>query len=148
MLMQHDLTVGSHLKVIQYWSKLSANKKMSKIWRPYLDDENVEEPGERNVEEIEKSGCVNSKTCMRSQLCGMCKKIVLNVNNYIEQTEGKGRGKGTVKKNCIGQGVSTASIYKIRARGATEPKSKNNRITFSKIDSFSKDLRILGSFVF
>ena len=82
MLMQHDLTVGSHLKVIQYWSKLSANKKMSKIWRPYLDNENVEEPGERNVEEIEKSGCVNSKTCMRSQLCVMCKKIVLNVNNY------------------------------------------------------------------
>ena len=87
MLMQHDLTVGSHLKVIQYWSKLSANKKMSKIWRPYLDNENVEEPGDRNVEEIEKSGCVNSKTWMRSQLCVMCKKIVLNVNNYIEQTE-------------------------------------------------------------
>ena len=98
MLMQHDLTVGSHFKVIQYWSERSANKKMSKIWRPYLDDENVEEPGERNVEEIEKSGCVNSKTCMGSQLCVMCKKIVLNVNNYIEQTEGKDRGKATVKK--------------------------------------------------
>ena len=46
-----------------------------------------------------------------------------------------------MKKTALATGVSTASIYIIRERGATEPTSrKNNRIAFSKIDSFSKDL--------